>query len=369
MPIRLRLDALLTNSGMADAARERFEAAFRENSVAKPTPELILVPEVDLGCPGFDDWFAPIRSWLRPDSSVVGFPVAQESWSDPLVRRILSAGAISVFTLGLVSGTSLQRALLRVQEVKRGPSPPHYDLSALVLHARPAEQRRWEALRNSFGRKLYCAWCMLMPDDLPFDDELRVLNNIPERDLSDDGARFLEHRKRLCAGIESFDYSSVFWAGKVDDQITPQSYFGDSLSAHAILAAVSVAIQRARSDAAIRPPDRWAFEVSAIVRSYYDPLILVSMLRWFRRDELWWGDDAEQQKSCALEVLRRSQQPDIEMLVCELLLAAAEAKLPAPARLVIQQEALTQRRRQASAPLEVALAALKHANPSTEATR
>jgi hypothetical protein len=72
------------------------------------------------------------------------------------------------------------------------------------------------------------------------------------------------------------------------------------------------------------------FEVYALVRSYYDPLILSAMLRWLRPEEVWWGRDAREREDTANMMLLRAQaEPDdLKVLLPELLLAARQQKVP-----------------------------------------
>jgi hypothetical protein len=69
----------------------------------------------------------------------------------------------------------------------------------------------------------------------------------------------------------------------------------------------------------------------AILRSYYDPIIVACIFRWLRSTEVWWGDDPRAVRDGLTAVIRRTGLPERAMLVSELLLAAAQGKLPSHA--------------------------------------
>jgi hypothetical protein len=74
-------------------------------------------------------------------------------------------------------------------------------------------------------------------------------------------------------------------------------------------------------------PDFRVFEMAALSRSYYDPLILGCMLRWMRPHEVFWGWTSAEAKTTALHILDRAESLGEEVLVPEMLLAAGQGKL------------------------------------------
>jgi hypothetical protein len=69
------------------------------------------------------------------------------------------------------------------------------------------------------------------------------------------------------------------------------------------------------------------FEMTAILRSYYDPIIIASILRWLKPTEIWWGEDLQVAREALLGSIRRTNLDDRVMLVSELLLAASQSKV------------------------------------------
>jgi hypothetical protein len=69
------------------------------------------------------------------------------------------------------------------------------------------------------------------------------------------------------------------------------------------------------------------FEVAAMARSYYDPMILGCFLRWMRPHEIFWGWTGAEARTTALHVLERGDRAHQRILVPEMLLAAAQGKL------------------------------------------
>jgi hypothetical protein len=72
------------------------------------------------------------------------------------------------------------------------------------------------------------------------------------------------------------------------------------------------------------------FEMPAIVRSYYDPMILAAVLRWLQPHEAWWGVDISDEGAVVDSMLDRATLEHKLILVPELLLAAAQGKLNRP---------------------------------------
>ena len=86
------------------------------------------------------------------------------------------------------------------------------------------------------------------------------------------------------------------------------------------------------------------FDVGRLVRSYFDAVITCSAIRWLQPGELWWGADKDDSDSVRDSVSYLLDQaidgvPEQVLLVPELLLAAAEGKIPTGAHGVVLDRA------------------------------
>jgi hypothetical protein len=339
-------DALIQDKDFSARARVRIEEEVKawngEAATRHEQPDnwdgfdLILVPEHDLQRPGSSELYAELRKVLTgPDP--VAFP-EQSDWPASLTSAVLRARRILVLSLGTVTGTTVQRAL---NEIQRTRTDANYDLFGVVVHARPSRRRTWEVLSNSYARRLIAGFLSYLPDDYsPLADEDKAFS-LDASSLSQDEGRFLEHRRSVCKGEDGDASFGFLWGAAPDEKISPHSIFGDRLSAKATFVAVGSALH-ARREALRNPPYRTIFEMPAIARSYYDPVIFVCMLRWLRRPEIWWGATLAQGELVVAEVLQRASDKQRPLLLGEFLLASAQGKLPARGvdRVVVEAEAL-----------------------------
>ena len=319
---------------LADATFDELSAATRDRLLAlvadrrlTPPYDLILVDEREGEHHNFERLVDVVRSTLDVDRSEV-FPR-----DDVDVSAIQSAGHILIFRLGLVSGLSLQQALYGVQQIRRGTSK--YTIDALVLHLRPEDGRVRETLENSLARHLAYAWESYIPEDRhPLQDELEIIGALHD-ELPVHVAAFLEERLATCTGFPT-DGQLLWAAGPHTSadatRLSPMSYFGEELRVRSAFAAIGAAVHHARvhADAPRSAPHWRVFEMPAIFRSYYDPIILCCILRWLRSTEVWWGEDLRSARAALENVVRRTRGgPEATMLVSELLLGCAQAKVPA----------------------------------------
>src|SRR5690606_28811229 len=65
----------------------------------------------------------------------------------------------------------------------------------------------------------------------------------------------------------------------------------------------------------------------AIVNSYYDPIILACIFRWMHPGEVWWGSRSIDARAAMAHMIQRTGDGR-PLLLAELLLAAAEGKVP-----------------------------------------
>jgi len=248
---------------------------------------------------------------------------------DDLRDRLVAADRVLLFRLGLVSGLSLQQALYGVQALRRGAG--RYDIDGLVMHLRPEDGRIRETLNNSLARRLVSLWESYIPETRhPLQEELDIIGAI--HGMPAYVEEFLNERLATCSGFTGD--SQVLWGGgdhtgATATRLSPMSYYGEDLRVRSAFAAICAAVHHARVRA--DEPRRVAlwrmFEMTAILRSYYDPIIIASILRWLKPTEIWWGEDLQVAREALLGSIRRTNLDDRVMLVSELLLAASQSKV------------------------------------------
>lgn len=295
--------------------------------------DLVLVPARDVARPGFDHFWGAISPLFGP-TAVTAFPDSGDWDNTPLAASVATAKRILIMTLGTVTGTTLQRAL---NEVQRTRKDANYVLHGLVIHGRPARRRAWEVLVNSYAGRLITAYLTHVPDDTsPLLEEAKHLM-ADSGALSEEAQLFLTHRLAVCRGEPGLPKHGFLWGAAPDERISPHSLFGDQLLASTTLLAAGSAIH-AQREAKHPPPYRILFELPAIARSYYDPVIFACMLRWLRRAEIWWGG-GEQAVNALNDIFARTNNHQKPLVLGELLLASAQGKLPANAVEVVAQAA------------------------------
>lgn len=314
--------------------------------------EGVIVPSTDLEVDSFGPTWEVVRDGIGcgdvplhpfdPDSGVVPGEFAARN-------------ELLVFSLGTVTGWTLRQLLIGVQDAwddapPPGPGDPQRRVHGLVLHARPPTGREWATISNSYERRLGALWLTYLPWRSPLDEEDRLLTELKnpnDLQLSEPAKSFLRERRGYCRPRsrswdervaregEMVHADSVFWglpplSGR--GTIRNQSLYGYRIGALAIYAAMGSAVHRRRTHDPVVVP-RWrAFEMPAIVRSYYDALIVVAALRWLEPQEIWWGStEREAINTLSGLVGRTSDDSELMVLVPELLLAAAQGKVPAAA--------------------------------------
>jgi hypothetical protein len=340
MTLRVEVDGLLEGARFRRLARDRLERLAQplpasdplrgvrwSREPLRPNAELVLVPEHELAYPGFDAFWKEIASAVAaPDARVRPFPLRDQFGSE-LKGEIGRASGITIFALGAVSGHSLQRALYSVQAAHRGRE---YDLQGLVLHARLPSVGDWRTLCNSFGEALHAAWIAFLPERSPLRQERDVLKPLPIASYKGVVAEFLDERLRLCAGEIVGSKPPLFWGAAPHARLSENSIFGQRLDARTTFAAVAAAMARARIDHAREvAPELRVFDLAGMIRSYYDPLIIASFLRWLGPYEGWWGWQAWEAERTINTLFDRTKDDDaaLHVLVPELLLATAQGKV------------------------------------------
>lgn len=320
---------LIAKEGYRHAAVSAFTRRLHDERRTPKPPDLLLVPEHENGYDGVQELLKAMADGPfggTPDQ-IRTFP-REGAWPKELQQAVRSAPeAIGVFCLGTVSGGVLQTALSAIQDAR---DPGGYELTAWVVHARPEERRAWQTLRNSYGGLLFTAWHTYLPDRSPFAEERDVLGTLSRSqldDLSDNAKAFWDGRRELHQSRTSQD-EGIFWGTVPSDRLTPNSIFGQDLLGPAVLTAVGSAMERARKERrSAAAPARRVFEMQAIVRSYYDPMILAAVLRWLQPHEAWWGWQLQDERVTIQQMLGRATGRHQAILVPELLLAAAQGKL------------------------------------------
>ena len=323
--------------------------------------DVLIVASADADRTGYENYVGRLKSELgltQAKSYPVDSSVEPEEWDEKAVDAIKTAKHVLVLTLGVVTGYTLQRLLVGCQEHMRAAKSPN-PLTGLVLHARPSSSREWNTLRNSFGRRLFAIFTTLMPSSSPLSDESEVLELMSaevenlEEEWSTRLVEFIRGRQDLANGLspnitsaDGAEYVPLLWGMPNEDvqraRIRQHSIFGHKLGAATLLAAIGSVIHTRRDETQSETGPSWhLFEMPAILRSYYDPLILAAMIRWLQPAEMWWGKSSNAECEALRATLERSTNADLAVLVPELLLAAAQGKIPEQAAAEIDARAET----------------------------
>lgn len=286
--------------------------------------DLALIPECDVNRTGFEEFWSAASGGFGARPPHVSVSPSLD-WSPETEAAVRGASKILIATIGTVTGTTLQQLLVRVQTLRRDAA---YELFGVAFHARPSRLRAWDTLRNSFAFRLLAPWFSLLPDWSPLRDEAATLAGVNTDALSPHAVEFLEDRMLICQGSPPNNSSTgLLWGTNSATTLSSHSIFGNRLGARATFLSVGSAIHTRREESR-QAPERIVFEMPAIARSYYDPLIFCSMLRWMRADEMWWGDSPASARQVVQSVMDRSDPKDGVAVAAELLLAAAQRKLP-----------------------------------------
>jgi hypothetical protein len=340
MGIVMRVERLLADAAFRGDVISRIGRCVEVEGMSADA-DLVLVPEHEL-TEGFDDFWAAVGPMLAPQvSTVSGFPTSGD-FNEALADQIKQASSILIFQLGTVSGATLQQALVGVQVARGGLSD--FALQAFVVHMRPATSREWQTIRNSYGKvgdnyQLHAAWKSILPDRSPLREEGALLGKLDLDTFADPEKTFITERTELCKGNYQGDQPAVLWGASAESRLTPNAIYGQRLDAVATYVAVGSAMAAALVDPRTAIPEFRVFEMAAMARSYYDPLILGCFLRWLRPYEVFWGWTATEAKTTALHMLDRAVGGHKQILVPEMLLAAAQGKLTREAAIVAAEAA------------------------------
>lgn len=335
MGLRINIAEMVREPEFRDAARRALEASLvrqgRIEEAGKLANGVLLVPSREQQHPGMNELIEDLAPVIGTPVAIHGFPI-DERWGPELRQAVSEATSLAVFSLGTVTGTTLYQALAESQALRE----PGDLLSGIVLHPRMAEQRAWQTLENAYGFRLYYAWHSFLRLRSPIVEEANVLDAFAVDPrfsaLSREARDYFELRRTFCADVQPAVHG-LFWGSTPTDHLTPNSIYGQELHGPAVYAAVASSMERSRKGPLARAePERRVFEIDAMVRSYYDPMILSAMMRWVEPHEAWWGWNVEDSRTIVLQMLvRLSEESQLAILTSELLLAAAQGKLPPPA--------------------------------------
>lgn len=343
------LELVEERAGLANARFAEGNASAGGGPYCPGEAQLVVVTSEDREADGFDEFLAALakgcgRDDPWPDDDILPIPYPLQSIQQEFRPRFEGASNILVVTLGAVTGSTMQRLLVAVHDViasgPDGRSEP--DVAGIVMHARPEEQREWKVLTNAFTH-LEALWITHLPLWSPFDSEHEVLA------VTRTHHPFIESRKRYLSLDPEWssritdaplDPYATFWGmplelgsdgksrGKEAPRLRPGSRFGHKLRTTTTFAAVGAAMQHARLHYQPRGAPLWQqFEMPAILRSYFDPPIVASILRWLEPHEAWWGEREEDAEYALAEAWARATDADKKLLLPEFLLAAAEGKV------------------------------------------
>ncbi len=353
MGIKFDLERLITDEELVARVQDRIRQAQTDEGLVT-NADLVLVAEHEHTAAFHRFWPKVADLLTQGNDPIVTFP-ADGDFSRELCTRIRSAQRILVFGLGTVTGASLQRALVGVQTARK--RAPDFSLHGFVIHARPATALEWRTMRNSFGQSadgnshLHYGWLTILPDRSPLREEgrfLTLLDNSSSSKLSDRARRFLEERMSLCQrdlsvqdeeGEQGARDPIILWGVPPNENLTPNSIYGQGLDAVTTYVAVgsAMAAQLARETSGV--PELRVFEVASLARSYFDPIILSCFFRWMRPHESFWGWTAVEASTTAMHIVNRANGDHRMLIVPEMLLASGQGKLTTEAADVFSGEA------------------------------
>lgn len=354
MPIKFDLGELVQSPEFRQKATAALKDRLEGRGVSLDA-NLVLVAEREFALEGFNQMLDSLRGVLGREAEVIPYP-AEGEWSPNLKDAISKAGSICILALGAVTGTSLSTALVAAQQARQRGTP----ISAIVVHARLNQQRAWQTLENEFSGRLYPGFHSYISDRSPLQEELTLLNTPPssiEARLTGDIEEFRQRRVAYCQDPRMNAEEGIFWGCSPEERLSPNSLYGERLRAKVVYAAVGSSMERARQQERGRAaPEQRVFDMPAIARSYYDPLILCAIFRWLQPHEQWWGTLPATGATSIIEMTERFRDPaPLKFLVPELLLASALGKVaPGPmsavqahARRLLEGDTLADRERAA----------------------
>ena len=276
---------------------------------------------------------------IMSGAPIIAIKIGAAEQSNTVKTKISQASKVCIVTLGVVTGASLHRTLAQIQAIRRDRNMKAVDVVVLAIHLRPATRRDGETIMNPFGKENFLAvYESLLPYEAsPLRHELEYLINVSGEQGIEDTGFYPRRLAYLQSGPSSSDpLMDIFWGLGTGSHavLRPGSWYGELLSAKMALVAVGSAVQRQRDvHSGLGSVPEWKqFEIPAIMRSYFDPLIVCSVLRWLQPEECWWGREIGSSAQVVDELVESySDLDERRVILAELLLASAMGKVPTPA--------------------------------------
>ncbi|WP_141660862.1 hypothetical protein [Tsukamurella tyrosinosolvens] len=339
MEVLISFDVMLARPEFRSLAVKALRRKFPDRTFG-----CLVTSEFDQSVPGFTDFVDCLREAAVLDSEAAVVVVDDAGVCVSRPQDPLWMVAPLIFTLGSVSGWRLRRLQLFLQDLwhDQGVVPtPAPD--AFVLVARSESDRQWENLYQSFETKLEYGWKLMIPSFSPLQHEYRLLENpAPVEILNDVGleiaASLLKRRREIAllatrsvagseAGVSAGD---ILWGCDEKVALRNNSIYGLRLQAKATYVAVACAMHERRQQQRNTDPRWYRFDFVSIGRSYFDGILVACMLRWSRPGELFWGSTPHTRTQNIIALIANSRDlGDCKILYGELLLAAAQGKIPA----------------------------------------
>lgn len=284
---------------------------------------------------------------------------------------------ILVLTVGTVTGGTLQELLVRIHRALSERPKDSYQISGLVVHARPSTFRDWQSIRSAYSQRLVAMWMTYLPArDHPLAGEQRLLRPSLDDDQLPDDVReavvsFANGRQRQVLNSPHSDWHvrTKAWrdAGRearLDDprdsnpaavllcarpdrtraelpRLLPNSRFGHRMSMIGTLVGVGAVMHRQRLERDRRGgPPGIRFDLTRIPSVYFEVPILCAVLRWIRPAEAFWDYRGKPIRDVLLDMWHKAQFEEAgsrETLVAELALAAAAGKIPPTAKATLHE--------------------------------
>ena len=383
LPVRLIFELIADPDGLTEMVQERLRDFGQVDKgvskikntglVVASSDDLATVQRPEFAGGGTTDLKLGLRSVLIGLGLIDSVPIIADD--DPsLAGQIAELGScqsVLVFSWGSVTGLTLRRLKLSIADALRNKKIER-TVNGLVFHSRPSTPREWSALQNQFlPGALIDLWTSCYPWESPLADEQRLLqrSGLESLQLTQTAQSFFNLRNQFLNLHEDHmsaddDWSSrfkeagegphpehVFWgmsgSGLHQTHVRGRSLYGEGLDCLTAYAAIGAVIHYTRLNEQPKAAPRWVmFDLGRLVRSYFDAIIICSVLRWLRPGELWWGgvtDDVETVRDSVSFLLDQityetgngdSERDGVEeqvLLVPELLLACAQGKVPATA--------------------------------------
>ena len=267
--------------------------------------------------------------------------------------RVREHESFLFFSTGLQTGITLQHLVVDVQDAFRvgnlnAGNLADPQMTGLVLHAHPSDRRAWRSVRNTFiggpkaRTRLLALWLTYLPEQSPFHDELQLLQRLDTSTLSAPATKLVSER------LSWLSPSASNTVPPPSPLLSPTSVSLRRTSIYGLLddryslAAVGTAMQSEMERASSSEALQWIqFDLPNVFRSYFDGLLHAAVIRWGTPTSLWWGNGTEPE-ALLLELRGRfedSPNGDWHLLLCELLLASAQGKVPSEAAVFLEAEA------------------------------